>query len=259
MARRGVALVLTLVLGAASPGAAPAAAAPASGFVDLAAVDRTILHDIRYAGPHNFVGRPIHGYRQPRCLLTREAAAALRRAQAAVRPRGYALKVYDCYRPRRAVRDFATWAANPADVRMKREFYPRVNKSTLFEDGYLAHRSGHSRGSTVDLTLVRLPAAATPRYVPGQRLVPCYAPAARRFPDNTVDMGTGYDCFDTLANTMDARVTGVQRANRLLLLKAMTAAGFRNYVGEWWHYTLVGEPYPATYFDFPVATAAVTR
>ena len=258
MSRRlGLGLVLALLAGApGAASAAPGVAAPAGRFVDLAVVDRTILHDIRYAGAHNFVGRRIRGYQQPRCLLAREAAVALQRVQAAVRARGYTIKVYDCYRPRRAVADFAAWAGRPADTRMKAEFYPRVDKSTLFEDGYLARRSGHSRGSTVDLTLVRLPAAAMPRYVPGQRLVSCYAPAGRRFRDNSIDMGTGYDCFDPLANTLDPRITGAQRANRLLLRDAMTAAGFRNYAGEWWHYTLVDEPFPATYYDFPVAASS---
>jgi D-alanyl-D-alanine dipeptidase len=155
------------------------------------------------------------------------------------------------------VQDFAEWAADPADTRMRREFYPRVAKSTLFTGGYLAHRSGHSRGSTVDLTLVRLPAAVTRPYVPGQRLVPCYAPAGR-FPDNSLDMATGYDCFDPLAATLDPRVTGTRRANRLRLRAAMTAAGFTNYANEWWHYTLSREPYPSTYFDFPVARSSVT-
>lgn len=224
------------------------------GLVDLAAVDSTILRDIRYGQAHNFVGRPVRGYLEPLCLLTRRAATALRDAQRALRPRGYTLKVYDCYRPARAVADFARWAGDAADQRMKAEFYPRVDKSTLFEDGYLAHRSGHSRGSTVDLTVVRLPSAPQPAYRPGQPLVACYAPVGERFADNSIDMGTGYDCFDTLAHTLDPRVTGVQCANRLLLRNAMTAAGFTDYRGEWWHYTLNDEPYPSTYFDFPVRT-----
>ncbi len=165
---------------------------------------------------------------------------------------GYSLKVYDCYRPQRAVNDFVAWAKDLGDVRMKGEFYPRVEKSRLFEDGYIAAKSGHSRGSTMDLTIVRLPARPTRPYVPGEPLVPCWAPKAERFPDNSVDMGTGFDCFDTLSHTLDPRVTGVQRANRLLLKSAMERAGFVNLAEEWWHYTLRGEPYPDTYFDFPV-------
>jgi D-alanyl-D-alanine dipeptidase len=245
---RALALSLALL-------AVPTPAQAAPSFVDMAAVDRTILHDIRYAQAHNFVGRPIRGYAEPRCLLSRRAGVALRKVQAYVRPRGYALKVYDCYRPRRAVQDFATWASNAADTRMKAEFYPRVSKSRLFSDGYLAHRSGHSRGSTVDLTLVKLPAAPAARYLPGEPLLPCHG--SPRFPDNSIDMGTGYDCFDPMAATLHPRITGAQRANRLLLRRVMTAAGFTNYAAEWWHYTLKNEPYPETYFNFPVARASM--
>jgi zinc D-Ala-D-Ala dipeptidase len=246
-----VALLATATL----PAPAAAAAiqhAPPQGFVVVARADPSILSDIRYATSHNFIGRPIAGYREPLCLLTRPAATALSKAQRAVRRLGYTLKVYDCYRPQRAVDDFVAWAEDLGDQRMKREFYPAVDKAVLFEEGYIAARSGHSRGSTLDLTLVKLPPRPQPAYRPGQRLVPCTAPRALRFPDNTIDMGTGYDCFDPLANTLDPRVTGAPLANRLLLKDAMTAAGFRNYELEWWHYTLNGEPYPDTYFDFPV-------
>ncbi|MEV4436506.1 M15 family metallopeptidase [Streptomyces sp. NPDC049555] len=222
------------------------------GFVALASVDPTILQEMRYITPHNFTGHRVAGYERPRCLLTRPAAEGLHRVQRALLRRGYSLKVYDCYRPQRAVDDFVAWAKDLGDVRMKEEFYPRVDKSRLFDDGYIAAKSGHSRGSTMDLTVVRLPAWPTRPYVPGEPLVNCYAPKAARFPDNSVDMGTGFDCFDTLAHTLDPRVTGVQRANRLLLKTAMERAGFVNLPEEWWHFTLRGEPYPQTYFDFPV-------
>ncbi|MGC9671356.1 M15 family metallopeptidase [Planosporangium sp. 12N6] len=231
--------------------------APA-GFVSLSDVDRTILQDIRYDTHHNFVGRPIVGYHEPLCILTRQAAQALRRVQAAARAEGYSLKVYDCYRPQRAVDDFVRWAQRLDDQRMKTEFYPQVDKTVLFDDGYIASRSGHSRGSTMDLTLVALPARAQRPYVPGEPLVACTEPQARRFPDNTVDMGTGYDCFDPLAHTLDPRVTGPAMDNRLLLKRLMEEAGFANYANEWWHYTLANEPYSDTYFDFPVARGAVT-
>ncbi|HEV7930740.1 MAG TPA: M15 family metallopeptidase [Actinomadura sp.] len=255
--RRG----LTAVLGAGMALAmtpAPAATAHTTpglppGFVVLHDVAPTILHDIRYRTFHNFVGRPVDGYEEPLCILTREAAVALGRAQRRLLEQGYTLKVYDCYRPQRAVDHFARWARDTGDQRMKREFYPNVDKTTLFDQGYIAARSGHSRGSTVDLTLVRLPAGPQRHYIPGEPLVPCFAPAGLRFPDNTVDMGTGFDCFDTLANTMDPRITGRARANRLRLKASLEAAGFGNYAAEWWHYTLKGEPYPDTYFDFPVA------
>ncbi|WP_229403436.1 M15 family metallopeptidase [Micromonospora okii] len=229
--------------------------APA-GFVDVADVDPTIVTDIRYATAHNFVGRPIAGYQQPLCLLTRPAAEALRRVQEAARATGHRLKVYDCYRPQPAVDDFVAWAKRPGEEGMKAEFYPAVAKSRLFDEGYLGAPTAHSRGSTVDLTLVAEPPPSQRPYAPGERLVPCTAPVDERFPDNGVDMGTGFDCFDPRAHTADSRVTGVARDNRELLERLMTAGGFANYPEEWWHYRYVDEPYPDTYFDFPVARSS---
>lgn len=221
--------------------------------VDLAKVAPTILHDIRYTTAHNFVGRPIAGYEESRCLLTRAAATQLAQVQRDVRKKGYTLKVYDCYRPQRAVDHFVRWAKNVNDTRMKREFYPRVDKSRLFADGYIAERSGHSRASTVDLSLVKLPAKRQARWNPRAELRPCYWSANARFRDNSIDMGTGYDCFDTRSHTADSRTARAQKANRALLVSAMTKRGFTNLPEEWWHYTLAQEPYPKTYFDFPVS------
>jgi D-alanyl-D-alanine dipeptidase len=229
-----------------------ALAAPSS-FVALDEIDSTILQDIRYATPYNFVGRRIDGYREPVCILTGRAARALHRAQTRLRPDGYTLKVYDCYRPRRAVDHFARWAENGSTT-MKREFYPRTPKSRLFAEGYLAHRSGHSRGGTVDLTLVRLPAEPQPVWTRREfGLVSCTASRRRRFPDNSVSMGTGYDCFDPRAHTFDARIKGRARRNRLLLKRTMERAGFEHYANEWWHFTLRDERYPHRSFDFPVS------
>ena len=248
-----------LVIAAFALPAAPAVADTAgpADFVDLHDVAPSIRSDIRYFTSHNFTGDPVDGYQAPMCILTRQAAAALGRAQQDFLERGYTLKVYDCYRPQRAVDDFVSWADNLADQRMKPEFYPRVDKSTLFDDGYIAERSGHSRGSTVDLTLVALPAVDTVPYVSGQVLVDCTAPQQVRFPDNSIDMGTGFDCFDTLANTSDPRIGGDQMKNRTLLLEGLERQGFVNYDREWWHFTYqpagFGEPYPQTFFDFPVA------
>ncbi|WP_399094799.1 M15 family metallopeptidase [Streptomyces sp. BBFR2] len=227
-------------------------------FVALRAVDPTIMQEMRYFTPHDFMGVRVTGYRAPTCLVTRDTARGLHRAQRAFLRRGYSLKVYDCYRPQRAVNHFMTWAKDLGDQRMKGEFYPRIDKSTLFRDGYIAEKSGHSRGSTVDLTLVKLPALPTRPYVPGEPLSPCYGPQEARFPDNSLDMGTGFDCFDTLAHTLDPRIKGEQRANRLLLKRGMERAGFTNYAAEWWHYTLTPETFPDTYFDFPVAWRSVT-
>ncbi|MFF5251881.1 M15 family metallopeptidase [Streptomyces leeuwenhoekii] len=241
----------------ASGRAALEPAAPAD-FVRLSSVDPTILQEIRYFTRHNFVGERIDGYRQPVCLLTRPAAEALHRAQLRLRPQGYTLKVYDCYRPQRAVDHFVRWAEDLDDQTMKGEFYPDVDKTRLFADGYIAEKSGHSRGSTVDVTLVRLPAKPARPYRPGQPLVPCHAPYDQRFPDNSVDMGTGFDCFDTLSHTLDPRVRGEQRANRLLLKTTLEDTGFVNLAEEWWHYTYKPEPYPDTYFDFPVSTRSVS-
>jgi D-alanyl-D-alanine dipeptidase len=229
----------------------PEPQAPAD-FVALQDVDPTILQEIRYDTPHNFTGDPADGYLMPMCILTREAAEGLKRAQLEFLEQGYTLKVYDCYRPQRAVDDFVAWAKDLEDQRMKAEFYPRVDKSALFRDGYIAKNSGHSRGNTMDLTLVKLPAVPTRPYVPGEPLVDCTAPQDERFSDNSLDMGTGFDCFDTLAHTLDPRIQGDELKNRLLLKDGLEKQGFVNYPYEWWHFTFQPEPFPGTYFDFPV-------
>ncbi|MGY1434231.1 M15 family metallopeptidase [Streptomyces reniochalinae] len=254
-----------------APGhSAPGHSAPAHGhghgdgpeapreFVALREVAPTIRQEIRYHTPHNFVGEPIDGYREPMCLVTKDTAQALAKAQRSLLKRGYTLKVYDCYRPQRAVDHFVRWAQDLDDEKMKAEFYPRVEKNRLFEDGYIAEKSGHSRGSTVDLTLAELPAAPTRPYVPGEPLTPCYAPKGERFPDNSVDTGTGFDCFDTLAHTDDPRVTGEQRANRHLLKTTLERQGFTNLPEEWWHFTHEPETFPDTYFDFPVERGSLS-
>ncbi|WP_433449055.1 M15 family metallopeptidase [Streptomyces sp. CA-142005] len=226
-------------------------------FVALRTVDPTIVQEMRYFTPHNFVGERIDGYEQPMCILTRPAAEALHKAQLTLLRKGYTLKVYDCYRPQRAVNHFVRWAKDLDDQATKGEFYPNVDKTRLFADGYIAEKSGHSRGSTMDLTIVKLPARPTRPYHPGQPLVPCFAPKEERFPDNSVDMGTGFDCFDTLAHTLDPRIQGEQRANRLLLKSTLENLGFVNLAEEWWHYTYKPEPYPDTYFDFPVSSKSL--
>jgi D-alanyl-D-alanine dipeptidase len=261
MGRRQAAALSTAVLFALTAGvpaahAHPEPKAPAR-FVALRNVDPTIPQDIRYATPHNFTGRVVAGYVTPMCVLTAPAAQALHRVQQGLVRRGHSLKVYDCYRPQRAVDRFVAWARDAGDRAMKAEFYPEVDKSRLFADGYIAERSGHSRGSTVDLTIVKLPAAPTRAYRPGERLVSCYAPKAQRFPDASIDMGTGFDCFDPRAHTLDPRVRGVAHSDRLLLENAMESAGFTGIPEEWWHFTYRAEPYPNTYFDFPVTPASL--
>ncbi|MFI1016940.1 M15 family metallopeptidase [Streptomyces sp. NPDC020965] len=243
--------VSAVVLAAATTPAGPEPTAPRE-FVALRSVDPTILQEMRYTTAHTFLGVRVDGYQEPVCLLTRSAADALHRAQRRLLRQGYSLKVYDCYRPQRAVDQFVRWGKDLADQSMKGEFYPRVAKSALFAAGYIAERSGHSRGSTVDLTIVSLPARTTRAYVPGEPLVPCHAPEAARFPDSSMDMGTGYDCLDPLSHTDHPEVRGRQRAHRQLLMGALAAVGFVNLPAEWWHFTYRPEPFPDTFFDFPV-------
>lgn len=221
------------------------------GFVSLSDVDATIELDIRYRTSNNFVGRPIAGYRTPSCILTKEAAAALARAQKQANTRGYSLKVYDCYRPRRAVADFAAWAKDLDDTKMQHRFYPAVPKDELFARGYIAEKSGHSRGSTMDLTLVPIGSRQPAADASGE-LYDCRSDVAGRYPDNGIDMGTGFDCFDELAHTDNPRIEAVARRNRDLLRSIMAGSGFTNLAEEWWHYTLEREPFPETYFDFVV-------
>jgi D-alanyl-D-alanine dipeptidase len=235
-----------------SPSTSPTTTDLPADFVRLSDVAPDIPIEIRYFGDHNFVGRPITGYAAPECILTRKAAKALARVQQDVSQNGYTLKVYDCFRPQRAVDDFADWAEDLDDTTMKAEFYPTVAKDTLFADGYIARQSGHSRGSTVDLTLVRTPPADQPTWTSGDPLVSCTAPVDQRYADNTIDMGTGFDCFSPVSATDTKKVGPEQRENRQALVAAMARHGFENYPEEWWHFTLADEPHPDEYFDFPV-------
>ena len=210
-------------------------------FVDIHATDPSIMVDMRYSGSHNFVGHPVPGYEANRCLLTRPAAAALAKIQGQLREFGLSLKVYDCYRPQSAVDYFVRWAKDAQDTTMEREFYPRVPKGELFRRGYVASPSSHSRGSTVDVTIVGSPLEAMSK--------PSFTCGA--IDSAALDMGTGYDCFDEMAH-VHANVAAAERANRMFLQHTFVNAGFKPYADEWWHFTLKDEPYPDTYFDFPV-------
>ncbi len=196
-------------------------------FVDAATIVPGLITEIRYAGAHNFVGRPIDGYEAPRCLLTQPAAQALAEVARDLAPRALRIKVFDCYRPTRAVANFISWARDLNNTVNRAEFYPRVDKRDLFRNGYIASHSGHSRGSTADLTLAR---------ADGREL----------------DMGTHFDFLDPKSWTADPSVGAGAHANRMLLAAAMRLRGFRGYDKEWWHFTLAREPFPNTYFDFPV-------
>jgi D-alanyl-D-alanine dipeptidase len=221
-----------------------------TGFVYLSQFAPEIAQDMRYAGDHNFVGRPIVGYQAPECILTAEAAAALKAAAAELAAENLAVRVYDCYRPARSVADFAEWARDIDDLAMQGEFYVRVAKSTLFDRGYIAEKSGHSRGSTVDLTIQQLDDAPSMPYSSEQELVDCILP--ERFDDGVLDFGSGYDCFDEMSHHGASGISETATANREKLKTLLERHGFKPYAEEWWHYTLANEPYPDTYFDFPV-------
>ena len=225
------------------------------GLVYLSKVDPTIRQDMRYAGAHNFVGRPIAGYAAAECILSERAAAALKAAQQLLAAKQLSLIVWDCYRPVQAVRDFLKWASDSSASQMKQEFYPRTNKALLFQLGYLASHSKHSRASTVDLGLVPSSLKQLPAFDPKAGLVPCTEAQGVRFADGTIDLGTGHDCLDVLAN-IDAKAVGkATRDNRLYLQDIMRSVGFRPYAKEWWHFELRNEPFPTTEFDFPIRRA----
>lgn len=220
-----------------------------SGFVELSDVDPTIRQDMRYFGSNNFVGRPIAGYEAGACVLTEQAARALSAAQTEFAERGYSLIVFDCYRPQGAVDDFVAWAES-ADQTTKAQYYPNVPKDELFERGYIAERSGHSRGSTVDLALE--PANAVSKGTPEHLQTPCLEDDAFQGDRQYLNFGTAYDCFDVLSHTANAEVSAEAQANRQLLVSVMEETGFRNYANEWWHFTLENEPFADTYFEFAI-------
>ncbi|MGE4291780.1 MAG: M15 family metallopeptidase [Desulfovibrio sp.] len=216
-----------LLLLALMSGPAVSAELP-EGFVSLDEMIPGAVYDVRYFSENNFVGARIDGYQAPRVILTAPAARALAGVQNELARFGLSLKVFDGYRPQRAVDHFVRWAEDLSDTRMKAAFYPGVDKENLFRDGYIAAKSGHSRGSTVDLTIVD---AAT-----GAEL----------------NMGTPFDHFGPESWPGNPDMSGQIRANRALLQQLMRMHGFRPLQEEWWHFTLENEPYPETYFDFPV-------
>lgn len=184
--------------------------------------------DVRYFGANNFVGEPIDGYTAPRVILTTAAAEALAKVQMDLAPFGLGLKVFDGYRPQRAVDHFVRWGKDLTDTRMKAQFYPDVDKKDLFKDGYIAEKSGHSRGSTVDLTIIDLASG------------------------KALDMGTPFDFFGPKSWPANRQMSPQVRANRGLLRAVMARHGFKPLKEEWWHFTLKQEPFPDTYFDFPI-------
>ncbi len=227
---------------------------PPPGFVDLSSSHPDIQVEMRYASKWNFTGHVVPGYRTNKCYLTDKTAWALHRVQARVAKKGYSLLLLDCYRPAQAVRAFVDWTHSGADLKMKSIFYPDEPKSTLIERGYIADHSGHSRGSTVDLTLIKKPATSSSKDTPLRYKESGGDCRDTRDIERTgqLDMGTAYDCFSELANTDHPNTSSKAALHRKTLRDAMESEGFQNYPKEWWHFTLKNEPHPAKEFDFPV-------
>ena len=204
-----------------------------SDFVLITDAVPDVILEIRYFSTYNFVGDRIDGYEEPVALITKEAAKALKEVSDEMVEKGYRLKIYDAYRPQKAVTNFVNWAKDLDDTRMKEYFYPDLTKDVLFPQGYIAEHSGHSRGSTVDLTLFDMKA------------------------EKELDMGGTFDFFGELSHPDYKGITDEQYANRMLLREVMLKHGFKPLVEEWWHFTLKDEPYPDTYFTFPVNSDSV--
>lgn len=198
------------------------------GFVYLEQMVPEIIQESRYFSDRNFVGQPVDGYLAPRCIISQKGAEALKKVQEELKPFGLGLKVYDAYRPQQAVNHFIRWAKDLGDTKTKKMYYPDVAKENLFRDGYIAGRSSHSRGSTVDLTIISLA------------------------DKSEMDMGSPFDWFGPESWPDNPSASPSQRAHRLLLRTLMQKYGFSPYPQEWWHFTLKNEPFPETYFDFPV-------
>ena len=201
-----------------------------SGFVLLSDFVPHIVQEIRYFSTFNFIGDRIDGYEEPCAILTKEAARALKSANNEIMVQGFRLKIYDAYRPAAAVKQFILWGIEDQDTRMKPFFYPDLQKQELFKKGYIARRSSHSRGSTIDLTLLDM--------MTGKEL----------------DMGSPFDFFGEISHPDFRGITEEQYENRMILQKVMTRNGFESLDCEWWHFTLMDEPYPDTYFEFPVSS-----
>ncbi len=200
-----------------------------SGFVLLSDFVPQIIQEIRYYSTYNFVGERIDGYEEPCAIITAEAARALKSASNELNVMGYRLKVFDAYRPTTAVKQFVFWALEDTDIRMKPYFYPEISKEETISKGYIAKDSSHSRGSTIDLTLLDMQTG------------------------KEVDMGSPFDFFGELSHPTCREVTDEQYGNRMVLRRVMERNGFVPYENEWWHFTLKDEPYPDTYFSFPVS------
>lgn len=245
----GLAGLFVAITSAAMASAAMAQPLPGD-FVYLRDLDPTIRQDIRYAGSNNFVGRPLAGYVAAECVVKRSVGLALMRVQRDLAPRGLSLKMLDCYRPARAVRDMAAWAQDGHETPAQRRYNPGFSKADLFRLGYIATHSRHSTGAAVDLTLVDLRAAPDRTFDPGRAYADCTAAVRLRAPEASIDMGTGYDCSAEKAHTASKHITAQQRRWRETLLSAMAKQGFVNFRLEWWHFSLPDAGREA--YDFPI-------
>ena len=223
-------------------------------FVNLRDVAPDILQDIRYAGPDNFTGQKVPGYDANECVLKRPVAETLKNVQAELRQQSLGLKVYDCYRPARATQAFLQWIGARSGPRTTR-YFPRVDRAKLHSLGYISSSSAHSQGLAVDLTLVRLPPPLQPLFDPKMRYGDCTGRAIDRSPDNSIDMGTGFDCFDVMSHAGFAALSPEQRDARALLRGVMKKHGFQVYWREWWHFTFAARTRRAPRLDFVIAPA----
>lgn len=229
--------------------------ARSKGFVYLSEIDPTILTSLRYYSDENFVGKPVEGYKASVVVLTKCVAQALKKVQEDVKKDGYCLVVYDAYRPQRAVNHFVQWSEDSKDQSKKSHYYPRVNKADVFKLGYVAKRSGHSRGSTVDLTLIKKDQDLHAIKEQERALLDGYT--IKLLDDGTVDMGSSFDLFDEASHPENNVINEEYKARRMYLKTVMEKHGFKNSLKEWWHFTLKNEPFAAdndsSYFDFEVA------
>ncbi|MEM9633683.1 MAG: M15 family metallopeptidase [Pseudomonadota bacterium] len=225
-------------------GPAPAANALPEGFVFLNEIVPDIRQDMRYAGRNNFMRQRLPGYQSAECVLTEAAAKALGKVQNAAVQAGYSLVTFDCYRPQRAVNAMVAWVAGGSGT--DPAYFPRVSRSSLVREGYIGAKSSHARGSTVDVALEPLSVGVTSG---GNSAGVC-----KRTDRDTADFGTPFDCFDPDSRTGSVDVAASARKMRRTLVDLMRKGGFRNYPGEWWHFTLVDEPFPKKSFDFPIET-----
>lgn len=220
----------------------------AKDFVFLTDIDPTIIENVRYYGVENFLGKPVPGYTKNRIICTQQAASQLKKVQEDLKNQGFQLVVYDGYRPQKAVDAFMRWSTDSSDQQAKEQYYPNVDKKDVFTLGYVAEKSGHSRGSTFDLTLIPLsqslkPITITKRLLKNGEEIPF-------LDDNTVDMGSSFDLFHIVSHHDTALIDESALQMRNLLRAIMKKHNFKDYQEEWWHYTLENEPYPNTYFDF---------